>query len=48
MKDFAGRIAIVTGADSGRGRKLVCELVAEAFDVVMCDFGAPAMAETRR
>jgi hypothetical protein len=48
MKDFAGRIAVVTGGGSGMGRELVRQLVAEAASVAMCDISGPGMAETQR
>ena len=48
MKDFAGRIAVVTGGGSGMGRELVCQLVAEACNVAMCDVSPAGMAETQR
>jgi NAD(P)-dependent dehydrogenase (short-subunit alcohol dehydrogenase family) len=48
MKDFAGRIAIVTGGGTGMGRELVRQLVAEGCNVAMCDVSAAAMAETKR
>lgn len=48
MKDFAGRIAVVTGGASGMGRELVRQLVAEACNVAMCDVSAAGMAETQR
>jgi NAD(P)-dependent dehydrogenase (short-subunit alcohol dehydrogenase family) len=47
MKDFAGRIAVVTGAGSGMGRELVRQLVAEGCSVAMCDVWTKTMDETR-
>lgn len=48
MRDFAGKIAVVTGGGTGMGRELARQLVAEGCNVAMCDISEAAMAETRR
>jgi NAD(P)-dependent dehydrogenase (short-subunit alcohol dehydrogenase family) len=48
MKNFRGRIAVVTGGGTGMGRELTRQLVAEGCHVAICDVSAENMAETKQ
>jgi len=48
MKDFAGKVAVVTGAASGIGRAYVERLGALGMKVVLADVDADALRETAR
>ncbi len=48
MKDFSGRLAVVTGAGTGMGRELACQLASEGAHVAICDVLPDNMADTKR
>ena len=45
MKDFNGRVAVITGAASGIGRALAERCVRERMNVVLADVEPGALAE---
>ena len=47
MKDFAGKLAVITGGGAGMGRELARQLVAEGASVALCDVSKAAAAETK-
>ncbi len=48
MRDFAGKVAVVTGAASGIGRAMAETFAAKGMNVVLADIDAGALAETDR
>ena len=46
MRDFAGKLAVITGGGTGMGRELARQLVAQGCDVAICDVLEDNMAET--
>ena len=48
MRDFAGKLAVITGGGTGMGRELARQLIAEGCDVAICDVIDENMAETVR
>jgi NAD(P)-dependent dehydrogenase (short-subunit alcohol dehydrogenase family) len=47
LKDFNGKIAVVTGGGTGMGREMVRQLIAEGCTVAMCDVIPENMAKTQ-
>jgi len=47
MKDFRGRLAVITGGGTGMGRELARQLAAEGCHLALCDVSVPAMTETK-
>ena len=46
MRDFADKLAVITGGASGMGRQLARQLAAEGCDVAICDLSDDDMADT--
>ena len=48
MKDFGGKLAVITGGGTGMGRALARQLIAEGCHVAICDILDDNLAETKR
>ncbi|WP_018148556.1 SDR family NAD(P)-dependent oxidoreductase [Henriciella marina] len=48
MKDFSGKIAVVTGGGNGMGRELTKQLAEAGCSIAICDISEEDMAETVR
>ena len=48
MKDFRGKLAVITGGGTGMGRALTEQLATAGCHVAICDVSAENMAETKR
>jgi len=48
MKDFSGKLAVITGGGTGMGRELARALSAEGCRIAMCDVSEENMRETQR
>ncbi len=48
MKDFKGKLAVITGGGTGMGRELARQLSADGCHVAMCDVSEENMRETKR
>ena len=46
MRDFSGKLAVITGGASGMGRQIARQLAAEGCDVAICDLSDDHMADT--
>lgn len=46
MKDFNGKLAVISGGGSGMGRELAIQLAGEGCHLALCDLSAEALAET--
>jgi NAD(P)-dependent dehydrogenase (short-subunit alcohol dehydrogenase family) len=47
MRDFSGKVAVITGGASGVGRAIAAKLASEGAKVVIADVDAESTAKTR-
>jgi len=48
MKNFEGKLAVITGAATGMGRELALQLTASGCHVAICDIAAEKMEQTKK
>jgi NAD(P)-dependent dehydrogenase (short-subunit alcohol dehydrogenase family) len=48
MKDFRGKLAVITGTGTGIGRELACQLSSEGCHLATCDISVENMMETKQ
>lgn len=47
MRDFGGKLAVITGGGTGMGRELASQLAREGCHIAMCDVSVEAMEQTQ-
>ena len=47
MKDFAGKLAVITGAGTGMGCQLAIQLASEGCNLALCDVSVDEMNATK-
>jgi NAD(P)-dependent dehydrogenase (short-subunit alcohol dehydrogenase family) len=48
MRDFRGKLAVITGVGTGIGRELACQLASEGCHLATCDISVEHMLETKQ
>jgi NAD(P)-dependent dehydrogenase (short-subunit alcohol dehydrogenase family) len=48
MKDFRGKLAVITGVGTGIGRELACQLASEGCHLATCDISVESLMKTKQ